>query len=76
MSERVTSLKHGVLITTGEWAGWRAIGPYRQTPRDGPPTQYYRLTRAGVQKHVAASKLQDILGLGTITPSNEKPFLS
>lgn len=73
MSEpRITKI--GVLLTSGPYAGWKAIGPYVRAEDGRPDRLYYRLTKGDKQKHVGAEKMTAVLGMAS-TPESKKPFL-
>lgn len=65
----------GTLITTGEWEGWIARGPYKKNwgPRSSPSTRYYYTMAKGDEKiNVDSTEINIPL---TAETGDSKPFL-
>lgn len=66
-------IKTGVLLTSGPYAGWKAIGPYIKAEEGRPDRLYYRIKKNGQQRSIPAEKMTAILGLAST--QDKKPFL-
>lgn len=62
------------LLASGQYAGWRAYGPYIQRRQDRESTLYFRLKKKGESdKNISADEL-DIPRMAEVV-ENKKPFI-